>query len=804
MKSQIVSQTKTSMLISGVVKITYDKKDDEAITKYALINLKNDLTNVLGEEAILATESKNSKIIVATIDTSLAKSQKNYELLREALNKKEQYIITVFEGQLQLIGNDRRGTIYAIYEFLSQIGVSPWHYWMDVPIKKQAELYLNEPFFLIDAPKVEMRGFFINDEWPAAGNWATKHFGHLMNEKGEKMNSFNHLYYEKLFDLLLRLKGNFIWPAMWDSAFYADDPENSKLAQKMGVIIGTSHHEPMGRNHQEWIRNHGQYGNGDWDYESNQEGLEKYFRQGIERSYQTEDIFTLGMRGNGDEAMGEGENISLLEQIINKQRKIISEVTGRSAKETPQIWALYKEVQDYYDKGMRVPDDVILLLCDDNWGNLRKLPSLENRDRKGGFGIYYHYDYVGGPRNSKWINVSQIQRTWEQITLAYNYGVRKLWVVNVGDLKGQEYPLSYFMDLAWNPEQSLEEMEGYTKNWVEKQLGGNYINDASKLLAAYSKLNMTISPELLDKDTFSLEIDYEFERILANYRDLSNQAGQLFVLMPEEYRQVYEQLIYFPLVATANLYEMYYAQAINWKSNDTKIVNQAADKVEWCFKRDAELTSHYHSLNNGKWEHMMSQTHIGYHDWQEPEYQIMPEIRRLKSEEYLSKEIDQSVVIEAADFNEKSQGEVVWTEIADLGKTFSAITPLPNNIIPSKQNFVCYDFETSSSGEFQVEVFLSPSLNWNNSGLIYGYQIDDGAEVKINFNGKYKGELGNWQADLIIRSLSVAKLEQGKHRLLFYAKSPDVILQKIVLHFGEIKETYLGRNHSDLINSGVI
>ena len=703
-----------------------------------------------------------------------------------------------------MIGNDRRGTIYAIYEFLSQIGVSPWHYWMDVPIKKQAELYLNEPFFLIDAPKVEMRGFFINDEWPAAGNWATKHFGHLMNEKGEKMNSFNHLYYEKLFDLLLRLKGNFIWPAMWDSAFYADDPENSKLAQKMGVIIGTSHHEPMGRNHQEWIRNHGQYGNGDWDYESNQEGLEKYFRQGIERSYQTEDIFTLGMRGNGDEAMGEGENISLLEQIINKQRKIISEVTGRSAKETPQIGALYKEVQDYYDKGMRVPDDVILLLCDDNWGNLRKLPSLENRDRKGGFGIYYHYDYVGGPRNSKWINVSQIQRTWEQMTLAYNYGVRKLWVVNVGDLKGQEYPLSYFMDLAWNPEQSLEEMEGYTKNWVEKQLGGNYINDASKLLAAYSKLNMTISPELLDKDTFSLEIDYEFERILANYRDLSNQAGQLFVLMPEEYRQVYEQLIYFPLVATANLYEMYYAQAINWKSNDTKIVNQAADKVEWCFKRDAELTSHYHSLNNGKWEHMMSQTHIGYHDWQEPEYQIMPEIRRLKSEEYLSKEIDQSVVIEAADFNEKSQGEVVWTEIADLGKTFSAITPLPNNIIPSKQNFVCYDFETSSSGEFQVEVFLSPSLNWNNSGLIYGYQIDDGAEVEINFNGKYKGELGNWQADRIIRSLSVAKLEQGKHRLLFYAKSPDVILQKIVLHFGEIKETYLGRNHSDLINSGVI
>lgn len=437
-------------------------------------------------------------------------------------------------------------------------------------------------------------------------------------------------------------------------------------------------------------------------------------------------------------------------------------------------------------------------------GNLRKLPSQEKRDRKGGYGIYYHYDYVGGPRNSKWINVSQIQRTWEQMTLAYNYGVRKLWVVNVGDLKGQEYPLSYFMDLAWNPEQSLEEMGNYTKNWVGKQLGENYTEDASKLLATYSKLNMTVSPELLDKDTFSLDNDHEFERILAHYRDLSNQAGELYVLMSEEYRQAYEQLIYYPLVATANLYEMYYAQAINWKSDDIKIVNQAADKVEWCFKRDTELTSHYHSLNDGKWEHMMGQTHIGYHDWQEPEYQSMPELRRLKLEINISKEVDQSIVIEAADFNEKTQGEVVWTEIADMGRSVSTITTLPNTIIPTKQDYVRYDFETVSSGEFQVEVFLSPSLNWNSSGLIYGYQIDNESEVEVNFNGNYKGELGNWQAERIIRSLTVAKLEQGKHRLLFYAKTPDVVLQKIVLHFGEIKETYLGRNHSDFINSGLI
>jgi len=359
--------------------------------------------------------------------------------------------------------------------------------------------------------------------------------------------------------------------------------------------------------------------------------------------------------------------------------------------------------------------------------------------------------------------------------------------------------------------QSMKFIEHHNGNKAAVSIIGQEKNPDTRRLA---KMNLAIrgisydlgvqglgeSSSFTDDQHKDMKVDYIMANSPFNLKDCRGENE----LLDDPRWQGYEQLIYYPLVATANLYEMYYAQAINWKSDDIKIVNQAADKVEWCFKRDTELTSHYHSLNDGKWEHMMGQTHIGYHDWQEPEYQSMPELRRLKLEINISKEVDQSIVIEAADFNEKTQGEVVWTEIADMGRSVSTITTLPNTIIPTKQDYVRYDFETVSSGEFQVEVFLSPSLNWNSSGLIYGYQIDNESEVEVNFNGNYKGELGNWQAERIIRSLTVAKLEQGKHRLLFYAKTPDVVLQKIVLHFGEIKETYLGRNHSDFINSGLI
>ena len=264
---------------------------------------------------------------------------------------------------------------------------------------------------------------------PALGNWVRATFG-----------GFNHLFYEKVFELILRLKGKFSLAGHVGESFYDDDPQNAVLADEMGVVIGTSHHEPMARAHVEWSR----YGEGDWNYQTNAEVLKKFWREGFERAYGTECIITVGMRGDGDEPMSDEANIQLLEKIIADQRAIISEISGKDAAEIPQVWALYKEVQDYYDKGMRVPDDVTLLLYDDNWGNVRKLPLPDAPKRKGGYGMYYHFDYVGGPRNYKWLNTVQIERTWEQMHLSYEMGVDKLWIVNVGDIKPLEYPISFF------------------------------------------------------------------------------------------------------------------------------------------------------------------------------------------------------------------------------------------------------------------------------------------------------------------------------------------------------------------------
>ena len=270
---------------------------------------------------------------------------------------------------------------------------------------------MRQGVFTDGEPAVEYRGIFLNDEAPCLTSWVKNTF---------RTDYGGHAFYEKVFELILRLRGNLLWPAMWGWAFYADDPENSVLADEMGVIIGTSHHEPMARNHQEWARHRREYGA--WNYQTNQAVLDRFFREGIERMRGTEDLVTIGMRGDGDEAMSEEADTRLLERIVKNQRDIIADVTRRPARETQQVWALYKEVLDYYDKGMRVPDDVIILLCDDNWGNVRRVPRGKELQHKGGWGLYYHVDYVGAPRNSKWLNVTPSQNMWEQLSLAYNYG----------------------------------------------------------------------------------------------------------------------------------------------------------------------------------------------------------------------------------------------------------------------------------------------------------------------------------------------------------------------------------------------
>lgn len=773
--------------------IVMDTAEDEGV-KMAISNLQQDIRQVCNNQPALLNNIPAKRCVIignyhsAIIQKLIAAGKIDKEQL---INKNEKFLLQVIakpadgvDEALVIAGSDKRGTIYGIYELSKQMGVSPWYWWADVPVIQQENVYIKPGIYTDGEPKVEYRGIFINDEWPSFGNWAKAKFGGI-----------NSKVYKHVFELVLRLKGNFVWPAMWGSAFYDDDPQNGQLANTMGIVMGTSHHEPMALAQQDWKRR----GKGEWDYNHNAQNLRDFWTYGIERAKNWESVITVGMRGDGDEPMSEGANISLLENIVKDQRKIIEKVTGKKAKETPQVWALYKEVQEYYDKGMRVPDDITLLLCDDNWGNVRKLPNLNEKPRSGGYGMYYHFDYVGAPRNSKWININPIPRIWEQMNLTYEYGVRKLWIVNVGDLKPMEYPITFFLDMAWNPEKfNAQNLQQHTEDFCAQLFGSQYAKEAARILSLYAKYNRRVTPETLNAKTYSFNYG-EWERVVDEYNTLALDAHNLGFLLPATYRDTYDQIISYPVQACSNLYNMYYAQAKN-HALAAKLdpeANQWADKVESCYLRDS-LLSHYYNkvISNGKWNHMMDQIHIGYTSWNNPQKQIMPKVIRVPEKEktYTFQEIDGYVAMEAEHFTRAiAEGETSWSIIPDFGKTLSGVTTIPVTKTPEKM-YLEYDIEMKKTGKVRVELLLAPTLNFNdNKGLSYAISFDGEKEQIINFNGHYKGGLGKWQANPIIESRSIHQLDKkGKHTLRIRPLNPGIVIEKIMIHAGGLKTSYLG------------
>ncbi|MBX3433228.1 MAG: glycosyl hydrolase 115 family protein [Pirellulales bacterium] len=539
--------------------------------------------------------------------------------------RREKFVATIVDAPLPgmtqalvIVGSDKRGTIYGLYDLADRSGVSPWAWWADVPTPRRPDMHVPPERRTVGEPAVEFRGIFINDEAPALSGWAHATFG-----------ACNSRFYDKVFELILRLRGNYLWPAMWGRSLFDDDPESARLADEYGVVLGTSHHEPMMRAHVEWQR----YGQGPWNYEKNAETLREFWAEGLRRRGEFESIVTIGMRGDGDEPMTEQTNIALLERIVADQRAIIAQITGRDPTETPQCWALYKEVQEYYDRGMRVPDDVLLLLCDDNWGNIRKLPALGAPPRPGGYGVYYHFDYVGGPRNYKWINTNPLPRIWEQMHLARRYGANRLWVVNVGDIKPMEFPIEFFLDYAWNPEAWPSDRLGeYGRRWAARQFGESHAAAIADLLAKYAKFNARRKPELLSPDTYSLVDFDEADARVAEYGALATSARRIEGELPVDARDAFFQLVLHPVEASANLNELYVVAGKNrlYAEHRRRETNDLAARVAELFERDAAISRRYNEETaGGKWRHMMDQTHIGYTSWQEPPRNEPPATRTI-------------------------------------------------------------------------------------------------------------------------------------------------------------------------------
>jgi hypothetical protein len=523
------------------------------------------------------------------------------------------------KSALVIVGSDKRASIYGLYDVSEQIGVSPWYWWADVPVTHRDQLFVRAGRYLQGEPAVKYRGIFLNDEAPALTGWVREKFG-----------NYNHQFYEKVFELLLRLKANYLWPAMWNNAFNDDDALNPKLADEYGIVMGTSHHEPMLRAQQEWKR----FGKGAWDYATNSDVLRQFWTEGIKRNRNYESIVTLGMRGDGDLPMSPESDVALLERIVSDQRQILADNIKPELAAVPQLWALYKEVQDYYEKGMRVPDDVTLLWCDDNWGNIRRLPTTEERKRSGGAGVYYHFDYVGGPRSYKWLNTVPITKIWEQMNLAYQYDANRIWIVNVGDLKPMEFPIEFFLTFAWAPNRwPADSVSEYTRLWAEREFGPEHAREIAEIIAAYTKYNGRRKPELLEPTTYSLTNYQEAENLLGDYQKLKQQAERLYANMTTEKKDAFFQLVLYPVKACAELNELYVTVGKNrmYAVQGRASTNDLALRARELFREDEQLSRYYNeTLAGGKWNHLMDQTHIGYTFWNQPVRNAMPGVQEIQ------------------------------------------------------------------------------------------------------------------------------------------------------------------------------
>ena len=795
-----------------VASIIVDKNDWKGVIR-AANDLGDDVRKVSGTAAPVvesaAATQQSGTIIAGTIGKSRAIDrlikQKKIDV-KKVRGQWESYLIDVVDGNLVIAGSDKRGTIYGIYEISQRIGVSPWYYMADAPVKHQDEVWYDGGRIVQPSPKVKYRGIFINDEWPSFGGWCTNKFGGV-NSKA----------YAHIFELLLRLKANYFWPAMWATDFNEDDPESPRLADEMGIVMGTSHHEPMMRSHQEYLRRKEQVG--PWDYASNKERVDQFFHEGMERNKAYDNLVTIGMRGDGDVAMGKGddqENIKTLGKVIEGQRKIIKDIYGRPDA-VPQLWAIFTEVQRYYDAGFTVPDDVTLLFCDNNWGYIRRKGTAAERKRKGGLGLYYHIDMNGGPWNDRWVNTTTVPKLREQLNLAYKSGIDRIWIINVGDLKPKEMPIDFIMHYAWNPDaiQPGDEqtwLEGFTRSIF----GEEYAKETAEIIAKYSKLNLTRKPEVQVPGLFNYE---EMLHLNNQWQSLVVRCEAMKEQIPTPAQDAFYQLVYYPTVASAGVAMMYNAATMG-----------DSIAIDHLMAKDARLTEYYNKvMAGGKWDGMMRDNHIGYTMWSIPEKNRHPMTLGYKVANDLSASRNtKEYSISACDYTLKDDG---WTMLPDLGRGKGCMGA----------NDVMKEWPINGSGpklEYEIELEAGVAIGILPTqdvlparGLRIGVQIDDQPVQIIDARQGLHDEFQEYTQKNLAQSKVLKPLPQhnnlllsgwedgrkqlrrdevfdnirwlevplnvspGRHTLKLIMIDPEVVVEQIVVNPDNKRYSYFGAGH---------
>lgn len=620
-----------------------DKGADGQGLKLVTQSFAGDVALVTGVKPAIITDMNmpcEQVIIAGTIGSSSLIDEliEQGKLHSAVMSKREAFQITVIEQPFANIGRaiviagaDKRGTFYGLYHISGLIGVSPWVYWGDVKPAQTGLLRipLSELNYCSKQPSIKYRGFFLNDEWPSLGSWAMNHCG-----------GFNEHMYKPIFELVLRLKGNYLWPAMWSAVFSEDGQSyplaNAELADAYGIVMGTSHHEPLFRAGEEWQKTYEQYADSnEWDFDVNRQAITRFWEDGVIRNRSLESVITLGMRGERDSELGGTleKNIDRLKDVIMTQKQILQKHGLGNA---PQMLVVYKEVEKFWHgteqaaglKHWDVLKDVTIMLSDDNFGNMRTLPQEDTKERDAGWGIYYHFDYHGGPRSYEWVNTTPLEKVWEQMTMAHDYGIRDIWIVNVGDLKPNELPLSYFMELAYDFESwgtdNPNRTEQFLQNWTRQQFAHvadeTTLAEIAQILADYTRMNGARKPEVTYPDTYSFTQFKEAERVLEQAIFLEQRAEACRSRIPAAHKDAYDQLVYFPAVASANVQKMNIDAGLNQlysqSSPPSRLANRYAALVEQAIERDCALEKLYNEeISGGKWRGMMSSPHIGYVNW---------------------------------------------------------------------------------------------------------------------------------------------------------------------------------------------
>lgn len=747
------------------IKLACDNAE-EKVVQTALKLFIRDYQSVFSASA--AVDARQGNIIVGTVGKSPLLKAVSADV-SALIGKKQAFLLQVLpDGKLLVAGSDSHGTAYGIMELSRLIGVSPWEWWADVTPEKKISFVLPAEYQTLQSPSVEYRGIFINDEDWGLMPWSSQTYepsdvkGHI----GPKTNA-------RIFELLLRLRANTYWPAMHECTlpFFLTEG-NRKVAEEYGIFIGSSHCEPMVCSAAgEWRRR----GQGDYDYVNNSASVYKFWEDRVKEVAQQGNIYTLGMRGVHDGQMQGAKTVAeqkaVLERVLKDQRGLLQKYVNKDVTTIPQAFIPYKEVLDIYNAGLQVPDDVTLIWCDDNYGYIRHFPTAEERARKGGNGIYYHVSYWGRPHDYLWLGTFSPYLLHQQMKLAYDRGIQKMWVLNVGDIKPAEYQIELFLDMAWNIDEVNEiGVTAHLKSWLEREFGSNCAEELLPAMEAHYQLSYIRKPEFMG-NTREEERDPKYKVIkdlpwseqtiserLRSYTVLSDVVERIESNIPADRQDAYFQLVKYPVQAAAQMNrKILTAQFARHSKADWRQSDAAFDSI-------ASLTQQYNSLQNGKWNRMM--------DFQPRKLPVFKRVEHTSATEPMMTDRKMLCKWNAM---ECTYGKPVPYEGLGYERKAAGIR---------KGSSLTFAFDDYGKDSVEVEIRLLPSHPLDEKQLRFAISVDEAVPQTVSYETKGRSE--EWKENVLrnqaIRKVTLPINKQASHKLVITALDEGVVLDQMILY----------------------